>query len=249
MNRLQRLPRARRVHGQLGMPAYRPGAGGRPHDYAHPVYTSESWRAVPLAGAKHRVTAFAGAYHGWGFHEDGAGQGSPPRGVFRGTGDRSRRGPRCMSAASSTPARATAQRFSYRTFLWLVDLMSCPTRAAGCGCSPGSTLATTWRPRSYHPGQRRYSCKRRHRPRRRPGAYAGARTGLGHVFNPLTIYWCHPRTGNSLACRRGAQHLRAAPRLPGAHRRPGPRRTREGALRLAVPPRRRRVPDEPAAPG
>ena len=40
--------------------------------YEHPVYTPES------VAAQHRlpeltsaVTAFAGAYHGWGFHEDG----------------------------------------------------------------------------------------------------------------------------------------------------------------------------------
>jgi uncharacterized protein len=42
-------------------------------DYAHPVYTPAS------VAAQHRlpelntgITAFAGAYHGWGFHEDGA---------------------------------------------------------------------------------------------------------------------------------------------------------------------------------
>ncbi|MER7463040.1 FAD-dependent oxidoreductase [Streptomyces sp. NPDC097981] len=41
-------------------------------DYAHPVYTPESvaaQRALPRLNT--RVTTFAGAYHGWGFHEDG----------------------------------------------------------------------------------------------------------------------------------------------------------------------------------
>ncbi|WP_327280401.1 MULTISPECIES: FAD-dependent oxidoreductase [unclassified Streptomyces] len=41
-------------------------------EYAHPVYTPESvaaQRALPRLNT--RVTAFAGAYHGWGFHEDG----------------------------------------------------------------------------------------------------------------------------------------------------------------------------------
>jgi predicted NAD/FAD-binding protein len=41
-------------------------------DYAHPVYTRESVavqaRLPALSGP---VTAYAGAYHGWGFHEDG----------------------------------------------------------------------------------------------------------------------------------------------------------------------------------
>jgi predicted NAD/FAD-binding protein len=40
--------------------------------YEHPIYTPESvaaQRALPaLSGGR---TAFAGAYHGWGFHEDG----------------------------------------------------------------------------------------------------------------------------------------------------------------------------------
>jgi predicted NAD/FAD-binding protein len=40
--------------------------------YEHPVYTPESvaaQRELPLLATS--VTAFAGAYHGWGFHEDG----------------------------------------------------------------------------------------------------------------------------------------------------------------------------------
>ena len=41
-------------------------------DYSHPAYTRESVAAQSrLAGLNTDVTAFAGAYHGWGFHEDG----------------------------------------------------------------------------------------------------------------------------------------------------------------------------------
>lgn len=40
--------------------------------YEHPVYTPESVAAQQrLPELRTRVTAFAGAYHGWGFHEDG----------------------------------------------------------------------------------------------------------------------------------------------------------------------------------
>ncbi|MGW5733478.1 MULTISPECIES: NAD(P)/FAD-dependent oxidoreductase [Streptomyces] len=40
--------------------------------YEHPVYTPESVAAQGrLAALNGPVTAFAGAYHGWGFHEDG----------------------------------------------------------------------------------------------------------------------------------------------------------------------------------
>jgi len=41
-------------------------------DYAHPEYTRESVAAQRrLPELNTGVTAFAGAYHGWGFHEDG----------------------------------------------------------------------------------------------------------------------------------------------------------------------------------
>ena len=41
-------------------------------DYAHPAYTPASVAAQRrLPGLNTPVTAFAGAYHGWGFHEDG----------------------------------------------------------------------------------------------------------------------------------------------------------------------------------
>ena len=41
--------------------------------YEHPVYTTESVNArYRLPELNDGVLAFAGAYHGWGFHEDGA---------------------------------------------------------------------------------------------------------------------------------------------------------------------------------
>jgi predicted NAD/FAD-binding protein len=42
-------------------------------EYQHPVYTNESVAARDrLPGLNDHVVAFAGAYQGWGFHEDGA---------------------------------------------------------------------------------------------------------------------------------------------------------------------------------
>jgi predicted NAD/FAD-binding protein len=76
MNRLQGLPTGD------GHPDYVVTLGGREHidpervlsvmDYAHPEYTRESVAAQRrLPELNTAVTAFAGAYHGWGFHEDG----------------------------------------------------------------------------------------------------------------------------------------------------------------------------------
>ncbi len=45
-------------------------------NYAHPVYTTESVAArKQLPALNDDVVAFAGAYHGWGFHEDGCASG------------------------------------------------------------------------------------------------------------------------------------------------------------------------------
>lgn len=45
--------------------------------YEHPVYTPESVAAQGLLpGLSGPVTAYAGAYHGWGFHEDGCRSGA-----------------------------------------------------------------------------------------------------------------------------------------------------------------------------
>jgi predicted NAD/FAD-binding protein len=41
-------------------------------DYDHPLYTHESLRAQgELPRLNTRTTVFCGAYHGYGFHEDG----------------------------------------------------------------------------------------------------------------------------------------------------------------------------------
>ncbi|MFE5536018.1 NAD(P)/FAD-dependent oxidoreductase [Streptomyces sp. NPDC056519] len=73
MTRLQRLPGRTRYVVTLN-----PGGRIDPErvlarmEYAHPVYTPESVAAQQaLPRLNTRVTAFAGAYHGWGFHEDG----------------------------------------------------------------------------------------------------------------------------------------------------------------------------------
>jgi len=73
MNRLQRLGGERdyvvTLNGDVSL------AGGEVLDrmeYAHPVYDATAVAAqARLPELNDGVTAFAGAYHGWGFHEDG----------------------------------------------------------------------------------------------------------------------------------------------------------------------------------
>jgi predicted NAD/FAD-binding protein len=73
MNRLQGLPPDRDYIVTLGgEPDVDPARVIAVMDYAHPAYSRESVAAQSrLPGLNTSVTAFAGAYHGWGFHEDG----------------------------------------------------------------------------------------------------------------------------------------------------------------------------------
>ena len=55
-------------------------------DYAHPAYTPASVAAQRrLPGLNTNRTAFAGAYHGWGFHEDGCRSGAAAAQALGGT--------------------------------------------------------------------------------------------------------------------------------------------------------------------
>ena len=76
MTRLQHLPSpgGHRVYVTLGdRGEIDPGAVLAEADYAHPLYTPDSVAAAARLDEVHtdRIV-FAGAYHGWGFHEDGA---------------------------------------------------------------------------------------------------------------------------------------------------------------------------------
>ncbi|MGW7207813.1 NAD(P)/FAD-dependent oxidoreductase [Streptomyces sp. NPDC054837] len=73
MNRLQRLDAAERFVVTLGgEDRVDPGRVLARMIYEHPVYTPESVAAQQrLPELNGPVCAFAGAYHGWGFHEDG----------------------------------------------------------------------------------------------------------------------------------------------------------------------------------
>ena len=74
LTRLMRLPTETRYLVTLGgEDLVDPAAVIARREYAHPLYTPESVAAqARLAECDTDRIAFAGAYHGWGFHEDGA---------------------------------------------------------------------------------------------------------------------------------------------------------------------------------
>ncbi|ORM31877.1 FAD-dependent oxidoreductase [Williamsia sp. 1135] len=73
MNRLQGLTGTRQYYVTLNAPdRIDPSEVIASMDYEHPVFTPKAVAAQRgLKGLNTATTAFAGAYHGWGFHEDG----------------------------------------------------------------------------------------------------------------------------------------------------------------------------------
>ena len=87
MNRLQHLPAGQDYIVTLnGQGAVNPDRVIGRMNYAHPAYTPASVAAQRrLPGLNTPVTAFAGAYHGWGFHEDGCRSGAQAARALGGT--------------------------------------------------------------------------------------------------------------------------------------------------------------------
>jgi predicted NAD/FAD-binding protein len=87
MNRLQSLPGAEHYIVTLGGEGVvDPARVIDRMDYEHPAYTPASVAAQRrLPELNTGVTAFAGAYHGWGFHEDGCRSGAEAARALGGT--------------------------------------------------------------------------------------------------------------------------------------------------------------------
>lgn len=109
MNRLQRLEASRPHLVTLGAEIPDGHAIAR-MTYEHPVYTPESVAAQErLPALDDDVIAYAGAYHGWGFHEDGCGSGVRAAEALGGGGDRPVR-----VRDHPRPLRADPQRLQLR---------------------------------------------------------------------------------------------------------------------------------------
>ena len=192
LTRLQRLPTETRYLVTLGgEDLVDPELVIARMEYAHPLYTPESVAAQrDLPQADTARIAFAGAYQGWGFHEDGArsgaqaaahlgllwtGQGLPRPGMYQTTIRHTRR-------------RPFRSAFEHRAHTWLVDLDALPDHGV-----LGSFEARD------HLGSRHRTI------RANVDAFladhgidlAGGRVlmaadarAFGHCFNPISVFWC-----------------------------------------------------------
>lgn len=169
-------------------------------EYEHPLYSPASVAAQRrLPGINTERLAFAGAYHGWGFHEDGARSGlaaaehlgfswEPSPGVYR---------------TKVTHVRRTpfVRAFTHRTYTWLVDV----DELSGHGRTEfprGSVEARD------HLGDPAASLRDNVEAFLRASgrAFEGGRILLatqprawGHCFNPISVFWCFDDAGRLAA--------------------------------------------------
>jgi predicted NAD/FAD-binding protein/DUF1365 family protein len=205
LTRLMRLPVARdtRYLVTLGAPdLVDPSAVIATRHYAHPIYNPASLaaqRRLPEVDSDRLV--FAGAWHGWGFHEDGARSGAAAAERLGFAWDRTGEPARTPTIyrGTLTHTRRTPLRHSFRnrTHLWLVDLDALPDHG----------LLGRFEPRD-HLGDPEHSI------RENVEAFLAADgidvTGgrillaanaraFGYCFNPISVFWCHDAAGDLAA--------------------------------------------------
>ena len=171
-------------------------------EYEHPLYTPASVAASRrLPEINTDRIAFAGAYHGWGFHEDGARSGLvaathldlpwtrathalPQPGRFETTIRHTRRSP-------------FTRTFEHASTFWLVDLDDLPDHgwlarfeARDHLGSPGRTLRANVAAFLADNGVTLGDGER-------PGTIlmAAQPRSLGYVFNPISVFWCFDDAG------------------------------------------------------
>ena len=196
LTRLQRLPTDTRYLVTLGgEDLVDPATVIDRMEYEHPLYTPTSVAAqARLPELDTDRVAFAGAYHGWGFHEDGARSGAaaaarlglewgrpePTAGVYATTIRHTRRTPWHRS-------------FTHRSHTWLVDLDRLPDHG----------VLGRFEARD-HLGDPALSIREnlaaflaRHGVELGAGRVwlAAHPRALGYCFNPISVFWVSPEHG------------------------------------------------------
>ncbi|WP_202879234.1 FAD-dependent oxidoreductase [Nocardioides cynanchi] len=141
LTRLQRLPTQTRYLVTLGAgdgteSLVDPSKVIARMEYAHPLYTPASVAAQrQLPDANTERLAFAGAYHGWGFHEDGARSGAAaathlglawPEQTHAAAGRRSPETGMFDTRIRHVRRRPFKRSFDNRAHTWMVDLDDLP---------------------------------------------------------------------------------------------------------------------------
>ncbi|BBH16861.1 hypothetical protein Back2_11480 [Nocardioides baekrokdamisoli] len=209
LTRLQQLPT--RTHYLVtigGEDLVDPGQVIARREYAHPLYTPES---VAAQGRLSEIgtdrVAFAGAYHGWGFHEDGARSGlAAAERLGHHWPEPTRPAEHAIGAYRTTiwherqqPWRRT---FRHRSTMWVSDI-------------DGPASSSLWGRLAHGRHEARDHLGRPDRSLRENVASFLGRRGIelgdaqvllaahprawGYCFNPISVWWCLRGDGSVLA--------------------------------------------------
>jgi predicted NAD/FAD-binding protein/DUF1365 family protein len=211
LTRLQRLRTS--THYLVTLGAGDDGTGGSLVDpskviarmeYAHPLYTPESVAAQRrLPDANTERLAFAGAYHGWGFHEDGARSGVAAAAHLRldwpePAGTDPMGAPSPSTGMFETRVRHTRRRpfkrsFENRAHLWLVDLDALPVHGPLARFEGRDHLGSP--ERSIRANVDEFLAARGIDLAGGRVLMAANARAFGHCFNPISVFWCFAPDG------------------------------------------------------
>ena len=176
--------------------------------YEHPIYTPESVAAQRRLGEcdTDRIV-FAGAWHGWGFHEDGARSGvhaASRLGVEWGTEQSAPLPVEPTTYATTirhTRRKPFARTFTHHSHTWLVDLDHLPDHGALAGVK-GSFEARDHLgdpTRSLKDNVEQFLSLNGVEPDGGRIVMAANARAFGYNFNPISVFWCHRRGGELAA--------------------------------------------------
>ena len=166
--------------------------------YEHPIYTPESVAAQRrLPECDTARIAFAGAWHGWGFHEDGARSGvqaAARLGVEWGAVQ-----PLPVEATTYTTTikhvrrRPIQRTFTHRSSTWLVDLDHLPDHGVLGTFEARDHLGDA--DATIKANVEHFLALNGVQPDGGRIVMAANSRALGHCFNPISVFWCHRRDG------------------------------------------------------
>jgi predicted NAD/FAD-binding protein/DUF1365 family protein len=181
-------------------------------DYAHPLYTPASVAArEQLPEISTDRLAFAGAYHGWGFHEDGARSGLA---AAERIGCRWDAAPAAADVEANrvyattithTRRRPWRRTFTHQSRTWLVDLDDLPDHG------PLAVVKGSFEARDHlgDPGRTirenvdallaDHGISLSDRPGGGTIIMAAMPRALGYCFNPISVFWCFGPGGDRRA--------------------------------------------------
>ncbi len=164
-------------------------------EYAHPLYTPDSVAAQRLLPEANTARiAFAGAYHGWGFHEDGARSGAAAASHLGLPWDAPQvPGPAMYDATiRHTRRRPFRRTLVHRTRTWLVDLDDLPDHGPLGTFEARDHLGSP--DRTVRANVDAFLAEHDIDLRGGRVLMAANARALGYCFNPISVFWCFDRT-------------------------------------------------------